>query len=154
MKYFRTKDKIICFQDDVYILTKDIVDAGYGKVLPKGTMVVLGKQWWNYYGKWQRIYEFNSNGIPYDISPKEARDSLSKIEGEKDKLEDLCDYWMYRNAFNDYIIKPVNGGGSTKESLARSLKKGMVREIKLGILTDKGLLYVAKMNEKGGLELL
>ena len=36
----------------------------------------------------------------------------------------------------------------------RNMKSGMVKDIKLAILTDKGLIYVAKMNEKGELGLL
>ena len=53
---------------------------------------------------------------------------------------------------NEYKVKPINlySVGVMKASLERKTAS----DIKLAIRTDKGLIYVAKMNDKGELELL
>ena len=72
---------------------------------------------------------------------------------QADTIEELCDYCIYYNCYDELVIRKMPLSTSLK-SLYRDMKSGMVRDIKLAILTDKGLIYVAKMNEKGELELL
>ena len=72
---------------------------------------------------------------------------------EANFIEELCDYCIYRNCEGELIIRKIPLSSSWK-SLVRSMKYGMIFDIKLAIITGKGLIYVAKMNEEGELELL
>ena len=75
-----------------------------------------------------------------------------------DTIEELCDgYEDYsQNIYSYYDI--TDYVFSLEDRLKREIhfnkKHNIYYEIKLYIRTDKGLIYVAKMNEKGELELL
>ncbi len=76
----------------------------------------------------------------------------TKIVAEADTIEKLCDYWDFYNCLNEeYEIKSTF---LTPHILYLDLQKGYIKDVKLCIRTDKGLIYVAKMNDKGELELL
>ena len=70
-----------------------------------------------------------------------------------DTIEELCDYVFYRfiedNELEIKKIKKVN-----MKVLKSWYKNNIVKDVMFAILTDKGLIYVAKMNDKGELELL
>lgn len=80
---------------------------------------------------------------------------LEKVIAQADTPEELCDLFIDEETkaifhkHNGYVI-------NWRTNLVYSLK-GLVKEfhsIKGAIWTSKGLIYVAKMNEKGELELL
>ena len=65
-----------------------------------------------------------------------------------DTIEELCDKWVLidRTGFNEpYICDTYREGKELKDD---------TDDLIGAIFTDKGLIYVAKMNEKGELELL
>lgn len=68
-------------------------------------------------------------------------------------IDALCDYCVYYNAYKDLVFRKLPLSTSFA-SLYRDLQKGYINDVKLGILTDKGLIFVARMNDKGELELL
>ena len=71
-----------------------------------------------------------------------------------DTIEELCDEFVL--AKNDYFEYTIFRLFTTAKSLKlESVKnKEVVANIFGAIWTDKGLIYVAKMNDKGELELL
>lgn len=89
-------------------------------------------------------------------NPEKCECEHGLIIEQADTIEELCDYIVY----NEYA---ENGNGKlmfkkisldfVKEQLKLVMLDG-AGNVKLAILTDKGLIYVAKMNEKGELELL
>ncbi|MBO7695519.1 MAG: hypothetical protein J6T10_23070 [Methanobrevibacter sp.] len=75
-------------------------------------------------------------------------------ENTADTIEELCDKWCYDNSSGEKnVIKDI--GSMSVENIRKAFQTGIiVKNPKLAIWTDKGLIYVAKMNEKGELELL
>lgn len=73
---------------------------------------------------------------------------------QADTIEELCDEFVL--AKNDYFEYTIFRLFTTAKSLKlESVKnKEVVANIYGAIWTDKGLIYVAKMNDKGELELL
>ena len=67
---------------------------------------------------------------------------------QADTLEELCDEAVFFDNNNKPHYKSQEGN---IWYLGAGLYTGTLR---LGIFTDKGLIYVAKMNEKGELELI
>lgn len=82
------------------------------------------------------LWAFDFEGFPYCITE-------DMIIAQADTIEELCDCYSYYTE-------------TTKDiAVARGWKKyDTQRKIYGCILTDKGLIYVAKMNDKGELELL
>ena len=75
---------------------------------------------------------------------------ITYIIAQADTIEELCDEFVatdYGINKKPMIIIANNGLNTIKEMLNDSSVFG-------AIWTDKGLIYVAKMNEKGELELL
>ena len=70
-----------------------------------------------------------------------------EIKKEADTIEELCD----EAVFFDEKGKPHYESCTTLWDLGAMLYKDTVRYC---IFTDKGIIYVAKMNEKGELELI
>lgn len=67
---------------------------------------------------------------------------------QADTIEELCDEAVFFDEDNVPHYK-------SKEGNVWYLGAGLFTEsLRFGIFTDKGLIYVAKMNEKGKLELL
>lgn len=72
-----------------------------------------------------------------------GKENILKIA---DTIEELCDEFVFLSYDNHCIIRSLEIPKRYKESYA---------DITYGaIWTDKGLIYVAKMNEEGCLELL
>jgi len=80
----------------------------------------------------------------HDFIPNE------KIIKQADTIEELCDEFVWVTPEGEHHIKPKTGDGLWY--LCCDYKKG--HQIYGAIWTDKGLIYVAKMNDKGELELL
>lgn len=77
-------------------------------------------------------------------------DSLGKVIQEADTIEELCDWFFLEGTKGN----PIN---YKKFYTAKRAKERMMIEQELyGVIhiRGKGLIYVAKMNEKGELELL
>ena len=96
------------------------------------------------------VYHVKAKGNPHNIYSK------SKCQGEiikiADTIQDLCDEFVvfYKNgiitfATYDAIIDDIHTFDEIKE---------IVDKIYGAIFTDKGLIYVVRMNDKGELELL
>ena len=83
---------------------------------------------------------------------------------QADTIEELCDEFLlrYKNENNEYLIDRVDrlGCGITREELDKHDYSITQQGIKYtgalfgAIWTDKGLIYVAKLNDKGEWELL
>ena len=71
----------------------------------------------------------------------------SEILKQADTIEELCDEFVMFRDGKPYAIVP------NKEHNAE-LAKSVWKDYRGAIWTDKGLIYVAKMNDKGELELL
>lgn len=80
------------------------------------------------------IYELDGFGFRYPKDYKKA-----------DTIEELCDCFIGKVSDEEYIH--LIGLWEVKNYQA-------IKEVYGTIWTDKGLIYVAKMNEKGELELL
>lgn len=71
-----------------------------------------------------------------------------------DTIEELCDEFVIKDKFTAHIIKPQELDRDCEGWTKRiGIPEGIV-ECYGAIWTDKGLIYVAKMNDKGELELL
>ena len=89
-------------------------------------------------------YSLLANKIVYSSTLWKQEDDLHKVyvRKEADIIEELCDEFVYH----------LKGGGKfIDEKLVTSF---VYKEIYGAIWTDKGLIYVAKINEKGVLVLL
>lgn len=84
------------------------------------------------------------------------KDSKNKYEFVE-SIEELCDEFVIFGLFAIPYLLPkwqVNEHFKKLEQFGGNIKSRNKYEIKGAIWTDKGLIYVAKMNEKGELELL
>ncbi len=71
---------------------------------------------------------------------------------QADTIEELCDEFVIvnRNSKTPYLLEDWQ----TQSLLKQRAKPDYIIEIYGAIWTDKGLIYVAKMNRKGDLELI
>lgn len=148
MKYIRTKDGRIIDLTSKQVSSYEIIDD-------KKAIDEYGEE-----SGFICIYYYDEDigeHIEYDGKGSRSMDSwhLKDIIKQADTIEELCDEFVYHFLVsNTYEIMP-------KEDLEPQRKDCLLFHIKekhhevLGaIWTDKGLIYVAKMNEKGELELL
>ena len=101
------------------------------------------------YGIYNAIKEFKIGdmiGVPYN--------GLVKIIAQADTIEELCDFVYVLWADGSFDTYDISHEKLAKEYFYNMLLKGDAKEIRFGIKTDKGLIYVAKLNDKGELELL
>lgn len=165
MKYVRTKDKITTSNTATHELTKHICCAGYFRTLEKGAFVRIGREWWNFYGSWVDIID--ENGTHYSIRPDEVK-TVTKELPYADTIEELCDEFVLVNL--EYLgqTNPKHYdtlyGIKTKNSFEQ--EGGITQAIEGGWYAIYGAIWttgehgepilksVAKMNEKGELELL
>ena len=130
MKYIRTKD------GHIFEIEKD-----------------LGK-----YGKSKAVVICDFDGNFIDVEKQ------NMILNQADTIEELCDEFVlrYKNDKNEYLNDRASiiGFEISKEELDRHdyhiMEQGIkyYAELWCAIWTDKGLIYVAKMNEKGEMELI
>ena len=104
-----------------------------------------------------RIIEVKRRRIVFPIFPAgETRilfnDNIleNDVIKESDNPEDLCDEFVWVTPEGEHRIKPKTGDALWY--LCCDYKQG--HQIYGAIWTDRGLKYVAKINEKGELELL
>lgn len=69
-----------------------------------------------------------------------------------DTIEELCDELVFDNVYHSRMTPSAMHTKENQEVIKSYLKQNIV--CYGAIWTDKGLIYVAKMNEKGELELL
>lgn len=99
------------------------------------------------------IFEVNENGETYNGYGCKSKNGTIKIHKkdiikQADTIEELCDEFRYKFCEGD-------GKWYDKdEDITGALSEKEILTIRGGIWTSKGLIYVAKMNEKGELELL
>lgn len=126
MKYIRTKDRIYELESD--FLNNKGVRVGYN---------VVGQE---------EVVLIENNSII-----------------QSDTIEELCDEFVLHYEPLDDIPIPwasyerrSNSWNKNKEMLVKELKNTSGRKpiVRGAIWTDKGLIYVAKMNDKGELELI
>lgn len=162
MKYVRTKNGITTSNTATHELTEHICCAGYFRTLEKGAFVRIGREWWNFYGSWVDIID--ENGTHYSIRPDEVK-RVTKELPYVDTIEELCDEFIYIKHIDDKCFKYFyNSIDTAKNELYNSdgtlhYKPRKDLEIYGAIWTtgehgEPILKSVAKMNEKGELELL
>ena len=89
----------------------------------------------------------------YGVNGKYSR---GKVIAQSENLEELCDEFLYVNKPNeDYekFEKPLIAIQNKFETMVK-IAKITNSDLYGAIYTDKGLIYVAKLNEKGELELI
>lgn len=136
MKYVRTEDRIINLERVVYGI----------KVIHLNENEIKSGNWAGWYLYNDRYY--------YEL---ECRDA--DIIKQADTIEELCDEVVvinktiedYPYLFNKHLFKKDEKIGKTIKDYITLYTNTVIYG---AIWTDKGLIYVAKMNEKGELELL
>ena len=128
-----------------YILTKDY------EII---TLVANEKEW-------LLLSKEETAGLPYEKWFKFATEGIDILKST-DTIEELCDEFVIAHYFKETNYTHCEVLKENKELLIESVKLRKQDkdydqnefEIYGAIWTDKGLIYVAKMNEKGTLELL
>ena len=125
MKYIRT-------EDGVYnVSCSEIVDMNTGTVLDKQ-------------------YQWSKYTHHGDTATVEVKQWCRKdIIAEADTIEELCNEFIIEYEDSHHIV--YDEFEWAKDKALRSNKKYIIYG---AIWTDKGLIYVAKMNKKGELELI
>ena len=98
----------------------------------------------------ERVYKIKAKSIPDLVYSK----SKSQCDGAAigDTIEKLCDQFVF---IDDFYLHEHRVCHSFENAIALSKKHNVdIKTFRGAIWTDKGLIYVAKMNEKGELELL
>lgn len=97
---------------------------------------------------------YRNASVPTDLviicRDRECEVNPSDIIKQADTIDELCDEFIWVTPEGEHHIKPKTGDGLWY--LCCDYKKG--HQIYGAIWTDKGLIYVAKMNKEGELELL
>lgn len=92
-------------------------------------------------------YELN-NRTYYCTDEQISSFDVSEVIKEADTIEELCDKFVY----NDDVFKNVIYENYKALKMLLKIRKNYI--VYGAIWTDKGLIYVAKINDKGELELL
>ena len=69
-------------------------------------------------------------------------------------IEESCDFVFVQDYYHDYHLYDLRNKNTDKTYIKESWLDGWFIELYYCIKTDKGLIYVAKMNYKGDLELI
>ena len=150
MKYVRTNDgRILTSFVATHELTESICCTGYLRRLKKGSLCKIGKTWQNYYGNWTSIID--ENGTSYDIRPNEVKNVVKELPSA-DTIEELCDEFVVLCNMDNKVCYIDTNFEQAKNYV---LELGPRFDMFGAIWTDKGLIYVAQMNETNGdIELL
>ena len=73
---------------------------------------------------------------------------------EADTIEELCDEFVIEYADGSKIISIHDNTDDFLREHKDEIESGYIKNVYASIWTDKGLIYVAKMNDKGELELI
>ncbi len=100
----------------------------------------------------QRIYP--SQYTKFGLYRYNLNSDYEQIIAQADTIEELCDSFVIReNKKNKISLFSISNGFETAKEWA--VDRGYKNyEILGAIWTDKGLIYVAKVNDKGELELI
>ena len=92
----------------------------------------------------------------YDYDNNEHYVRNIKLENIKfaDTIEELCDFVFVQDRYHDYHLYDLKSRNTDKEYIKECWLDGWFIELYYCIKTDKGLIYVAKMTDRGELELL
>lgn len=115
-----------------YVRTKD------GKIYDSLALRVDEIVYKDEQGKWCREYR--------------TVDPLKKVLKTADTIEELCDELVFDNVYHSRMTPSAMHTKENQEVIKSYLKQNIV--CYGAIWTDKGLIFVAKMNNKGVLELL
>lgn len=90
------------------------------------------------------------------VSIEYFEDNPSEIVKQADSIEELCDKFVIFYNKNHYAISVIKSMNTARMYHKRDKRYNgnYVDKVYGAIFTDKGLIYVAKMNDKGELELL
>ncbi len=107
----------------------------------------------------EKIYDTNDLYIsekitekPYCVKGNGLCIYKHSIVKEADTIEELCDQFVF---VDDFYLHEHRVCHSFENAIALSKKHNVdIKTFRGAIWTDKGLIYVAKMNEEGELELL
>lgn len=100
------------------------------------------------YQIYDKVFEYKGDKR-YQLVDSRFEISLNDIVKQADTIEELCDEFVIADVEHkcwERVFKPA------LESVLKDYEKPY--EIYGAIWTDKGLIYVAKLNDKGELELL
>lgn len=124
MSYIRTKDGVYELVDNLYQYHNGVEKFWYAK-------------------------EENGKTLAIEIT-------ANKILNQSENLEELCDEFIYVSKQNEDYEKNEKPIIAITRKLTSLIKiANATNSVVLGaIWTDKGLIYVAKMNENGKLELI
>lgn len=152
MKYIRTKDGRIIDLNSKLVSSYQIIDD-------KTAIEEYGED-----SGFVMVYYYNRDigeHIEYDNKGGSSMDNwyLKDIIKKADTIEELCDEFVYfaEELYDIPISVRLNDKiafAQAKSNFKLGCECGFKNWLKLAIWTDKGLIYVAKMNEKGELELL
>ena len=150
-KYVRTKYSITTDDVATHELIKDITCAGYFRTLKAGAYVRIGKEWFNYYGHWVDIID--EKGMHYSIRPEEVS-KVTKPLLIADTIDKLCDFFVKRSIESDNDFFDIN-----KDRFIAFDEKYNKTDLEHydyygAILTDKGLLFIAKLDNNKQLRLI
>lgn len=96
------------------------------------------------------IYRVKAKGNPHNIYSKSK--CQTEVIKEAGTIEELCDEFVWVSVNEEYANRKANEYGLRTSKM--QLGCPQLKTIYGAIWTNKGLIYVAKMNEKGELELL
>ena len=101
-----------------------------------------------------KLVLYDNEKLIIDTTKKGQTCVYGIVEKQANTIEELCDVFVLeKNDYFEYMIFKLFT--SAKSLKLESVKdEEVVANIYGAIWTDKGLIYVAKMNEKGELELL
>ena len=120
-----------------YIRTKDAIYDTYSKNIQLSKEKITNEI--EYY------YQSNAYSIPFKLN----------VIAQANTIEELCDIFVIWT--KDFGLKnPIqfNNPIQTNRYINLKINKGHIGDVYGAIWTNKGLIYVAKMNDKGELELL
>lgn len=127
MKYIKTKDGEIYEQGKVFIIKENDVEL----VLP-----CINEDF---------IERTRGKSLNY---------RTNVIVKKANTIEELCDFIFVKDEYGDYRLYDLRDKNTDKTYLKESLAYGWLKELYYCIKTDKGLIFVTKVNDKGDLELL
>lgn len=96
------------------------------------------------------VYRVRAKWTPTHLYSKSK--CQTDVIKQADTIEEVCDYEMHYDNNGEFVIRPIKHVDWA--SLKRVIMDKWFKDCKLAIKTDKGLIYVAKMNDKGELELI
>lgn len=153
MKYIRTKDGKVFEKIDINTKTvEEIKNLWCDFKVSDGTIHFV-----DYFPKEKEVLKILQREIEHIVFVKKEIDSDSddyiyepidkeEILKQADTIEELCDEFVFLT-YGEHCITP-------SLEIPKQYKENYANITFGAIWTDKGLIYIAKMNDKGELELL